>query len=168
MRQELRVLDIEQSPLKVEFRAKMYGPGVMDVSAVGPMNLLALALTTPLDQGYSEMRLLSSIKNPLGSRILGALMRWYYSERSSAEVSIEEKIWDNKTHLSRPVLLPHEKGIRRLRDWYQQFYEGAAAASTEARPARRLVCVTPHSTAAREAGLTTSEAHLAMGLESSR
>ena len=141
MRQELRVFDIEPSPLKIEFTAKMYGPGVMDVSATGPMNLRALALTTPLDEGYSEMRLLSSLENPLGSRILGALLRWYYSERSSAEVSIEEKIWDNKTHLPRPVFLPHEKGIRRLRDWYQQFYEGAAAA-TEASPPRRLVCVT--------------------------
>jgi hypothetical protein len=34
----------------------------------------------------------------------------------------EVRIWDHKIHQSRPVLLPHEKGIRALRRWYAQFY----------------------------------------------
>ena len=34
----------------------------------------------------------------------------------------EVRIWDHKIHQARPVLLPHEKGIRALRRWYAQFY----------------------------------------------
>jgi hypothetical protein len=105
----------------------MYGPGVMVVRTHGPvLSVTAIALTTPVDDRTSELRMLYHLRGPARSPLLSALLspllKLVFRKEALGEVREEVRIWDHKIHQPRPVLLPHEKGIRAIRRWYAQFY----------------------------------------------
>jgi len=111
------------------FDVFMYGPGVMVVRVEGPvLSLTAVALTTPVDERTSEMRMLYYIRKPARLPLVAPLFKLVFRMEALREVRDEVRIWDHKVHLARPVLLPHEKGIRALRRWYAQFYPDGAGA----------------------------------------
>lgn len=105
------------------FDVFMYGPGVMVVRVLGPvLSLTAVALTTPVDDRTSEMRMLYYVRKPARLPFLAPVLKLVFRAEALREVREEVRIWDHKVHQPRPVLLPHEKGIRALRRWYAQFY----------------------------------------------
>jgi phenylpropionate dioxygenase-like ring-hydroxylating dioxygenase large terminal subunit len=108
------------------FDVFMYGPGVMVVRVHGSLlSLTAIALTTPVDDRTSELRMLYYIRKPARLPFLTPLLKLVFRAEALGEVRQEARIWDHKIHQQRPVLLPHEKGIRALRRWYAQFYPSA-------------------------------------------
>lgn len=104
------------------FDVYMYGPGVMVVRTSGPqITMTAIALTTPIDDTTSELRMLYYIRRPkipFATPVLKLAFRLV----AFGEVREELAIWDHKIHRPRPVFLPHEQGIKALRRWYSQFY----------------------------------------------
>ncbi|WP_234365752.1 Rieske (2Fe-2S) protein [Streptomyces sp. RTd22] len=105
------------------FDVFMYGPGVMVVRVLGPvLSVTAVALTTPVDDRTSEMRMLYYVRKPARLPFLAPALKLVFRAEALREVREEVRIWDHKVHQPRPVLLPHEKGIRALRRWYAQFY----------------------------------------------
>ncbi|MFF6781164.1 Rieske 2Fe-2S domain-containing protein [Streptomyces sp. NPDC012510] len=109
------------------FDAFMYGPGVMVVRAHGPvLSVTAVALSTPVDDRTSELRMLYYLRKPRRLPFLTPLWKLVFRADALGEVREEVRIWDHKIHQTRPVLLPHEKGIRALRRWYAQFYPAPA------------------------------------------
>jgi len=105
------------------FDVFMYGPGVMVVRVHGPMlSVTAVALTTPIDERTSEMRMLYYIRKPARLPFLAPALKLIFRTQAFGEVRHEVRIWDHKIHQPRPILLPHEKGIKALRAWYAQFY----------------------------------------------
>ena len=105
------------------FDVFMYGPGVMVVRVHGPvLSVTAVALTTPVDDRTSEMRMLYYLRKPARLPFLTPVFKLIFRAEALGEVREEVRIWDHKIHQPRPVLLPHEKGIRALRRWYAQFY----------------------------------------------
>lgn len=118
------------------FDAFMYGPGVMVVRTHGPvLSVTAVALSTPVDDHTSELRMLYYLRKPPRARFLTPALKLVFRAEALGEVREEVHIWDHKIHQPRPVLLPHEQGIRHLRRWYAQFYPaGTAAPPASARP----------------------------------
>ncbi|MFF0161626.1 Rieske 2Fe-2S domain-containing protein [Streptomyces sp. NPDC005263] len=105
------------------FDAFMYGPGVMVVRTHGSaLSVTAVALTTPVDDRTSEMRMLYYIRKPARLPFLTPALKLAFRAVALGEVREEVRIWDHKVHQPRPVLLPHAKGIKALRRWYAQFY----------------------------------------------
>jgi nitrite reductase/ring-hydroxylating ferredoxin subunit len=105
------------------FDVSMFGPGVMVVRSCGSaLSVTAIALTTPVDSRYSEMRMLYYIRKPAWAPFLAPLLKLIFRAAALPEVRQEVRIWDHKMYRSHPVLLPHEKGIKALRRWYAQFY----------------------------------------------
>ncbi|MDX3247420.1 Rieske 2Fe-2S domain-containing protein [Streptomyces sp. ME18-1-4] len=105
------------------FDAFMYGPGVMVVRTHGPaLSVTAVALSTPVDDRTSELRMLYYLRKPARAPFLTPALKLVFRAEALGEVREEVRIWDHKIHQPRPVLLPHEKGIRELRRWYAQFY----------------------------------------------
>ncbi|MFI2436707.1 Rieske 2Fe-2S domain-containing protein [Streptomyces sp. NPDC018693] len=105
------------------FDAFMYGPGVMVVRAHGPvLSVTAVALTTPVDDRTSELRMLFYVRKHSRLPFLTPALKLVFRAEALGEVREEVRIWDHKIHQPRPVLLPHEKGIKALRRWYAQFY----------------------------------------------
>nr|WP_256255104.1 Rieske 2Fe-2S domain-containing protein [Streptomyces sp. cf124] len=113
------------------FDAFMYGPGVMVVRAHGPvLSVTAVALSTPVDDRTSELRMLYYLRKPRRLPFLTPLLKLVFRAEALGEVREEVRIWDHKIHQARPVLLPHEKGIRALRRWYAQFYPAPPGGAT--------------------------------------
>jgi nitrite reductase/ring-hydroxylating ferredoxin subunit len=109
------------------FDVFMYGPGVMVVRVHGPvLSLTAVALTTPVDDRTSEMRMLYYVRKPARLPFLAPVLKLAFRAEALREVRDEVRIWDHKIHRPHPVLLPHEKGIKALRRWYAQFYPSDA------------------------------------------
>jgi phenylpropionate dioxygenase-like ring-hydroxylating dioxygenase large terminal subunit len=136
------------------FDVFMYGPGVMAVRVEGPMlSLTAVALTTPVDDRLSEMRMLYHVRKPARLPFLAPLFKLVFRAEALGEVRQEVRIWDHKIHQVRPVLLPHEKGIRELRRWYEQFYRGPkpspAATGSAAERGRPMTATAGPTDAAR-------------------
>jgi nitrite reductase/ring-hydroxylating ferredoxin subunit len=105
------------------FDVFMYGPGIMVVHVHGPvLSVTAIALTTPVDGRTSEMRMLYYVRKPTRLPFLVPLLKLAFRAEATREVREEVRIWDHKIHRPRPVLLPHEQGIKALRRWYAQFY----------------------------------------------
>lgn len=110
-----------------DFRAEMIGPGVMIVRTTGRhFEATAIAFTTPIDATRSELRMTYFLGRPSRLPFLAPLVPWVFARVSDPEVEAEVAIWDRKRYLTRPVLLPHETGIRELRRWYAQFYDVAS------------------------------------------
>jgi hypothetical protein len=63
---------------------------------------------------------------------LAPVLKLAFRTQAFGEVREEIRIWDHKVHRARPVLLPHEKGIKALRRWYAQFYDEPVPATTPA------------------------------------
>jgi phenylpropionate dioxygenase-like ring-hydroxylating dioxygenase large terminal subunit len=119
------------------FDAHMYGPGIMAVRVNGPIvSLTAVALTTPVDERVSEMRMLYFIRKPPKAPFAAPLLKLAFRTEALGEVRKEIRIWDQKIHRPTPVLLPHEHGIKALRRWYAQFY-APVPAEAESAPAIR-------------------------------
>jgi phenylpropionate dioxygenase-like ring-hydroxylating dioxygenase large terminal subunit len=112
------------------FDVFMYGPGVMVVRVHGSMlSLTAIALTNPIDDRTSELRMLYHLRKPAGMPFLTPALKLVFRTQAFGEVREETRIWDHKIHRARPVLLPHENGIKALRRWYAQFYPAEPADS---------------------------------------
>jgi len=112
------------------FDVFMYGPGVMVVRVHGSMlSLTAIALTNPIDDRTSELRMLYHLRKPAGMPFLTPALKLIFRTQAFGEVREETRIWDHKIHRARPVLLPHENGIKALRRWYAQFYPAEPADS---------------------------------------
>ena len=112
------------------FDVFMYGPGVMVVRVHGSMlSLTAIALTNPIDDRTSELRMLYHLRKPAGMPFLTPALKLIFRTQAFGEVREETRIWDHKIHQARPVLLPHENGIKALRRWYAQFYPAEPADS---------------------------------------
>ncbi len=117
-RLRFRYLGVE---LRVE--ASMCGPGIMAVRTIGLFDTCNVAFTTPIDDETSEMRWFGCTRKsrvPFFARTVEALA----VRKARREVAVEVELWDHKTHIERPIYLPHERGIAELRRWYAQFYEG--------------------------------------------
>lgn len=105
------------------FDVEMHGPGIMVVRTVGRyITTTTIALTTPVDDSVSELRLLHYVKRKPNAPWLTPLQKAFFSYIARPEVLEEKRIWDHKVWRERPILLPHETGIRALRRWYAQFY----------------------------------------------
>ncbi|MET8427149.1 Rieske 2Fe-2S domain-containing protein [Nocardia sp. NPDC004860] len=110
-------------PVDNSFDVFMYGPGIMVVRTTGALiTMTAIALTTPIDDTTSQLRMLYYIRRRPGFPFAAPILKLALRLVAFGEVREELAIWDHKIHRPRPVLLPHEKGIKSLRRWYAQFY----------------------------------------------
>ena len=62
------------------------------------------------------------IRKPARLPFLAPVLKLVFRAEALGEVREEVRIWDHKIHQPRPLLLPHERGIKALRRWYAQFY----------------------------------------------
>ena len=117
-------MKITLGKVDIDFGTHMIGPGIMLARSRGLIDSCAVACTTPIDENTVEMRFFCKVKNPYYSRFLGWFAERIYMYRARNDVKVEDAIWRHKTYLKKPVFLRHEVGIRGLREWYQQFYDG--------------------------------------------
>ncbi len=81
------------------FDVFMYGPGVMVVRVHGPvLSVTAVALTTPVDDRTSELRMLYYVRKPARLPFLTPVLKLVFRAAALGEVREEVRIWDHKIH----------------------------------------------------------------------
>ena len=85
-----------------------------------PLELLVVVGKTPIDESHVEHRyaLVFRRLHPL----LGAVLYPIVRRQVIADVHLDAKIWENKQHLTKPILVKPEGSIAKFRKWHQQFY----------------------------------------------
>lgn len=97
---------------------RQIGPGLVYVKIDSPVGLVyAFETVTPKESLEQEVRL-TFWAPPHIPRVLAKFVAWGYL------ISFEQDlaIWNNKTHVAKPVLSRSDKMIPPLRRWGQQFY----------------------------------------------
>jgi nitrite reductase/ring-hydroxylating ferredoxin subunit len=107
----------------LDARIEMFGPGVMFFRTLGFAPSSVLALTTPIDEHASELRLLVAADDVLGIPLSRFLHAFVLRSVAASDLAIEGRIWGYKKWVARPLFLGHERVQRQIRAWYQQFYE---------------------------------------------
>jgi nitrite reductase/ring-hydroxylating ferredoxin subunit len=105
--------------LRYQAEVEMLGPGVLYLRARGATRFCVMALTTPIDDAVSEMRLLVTARGPA---LLGLAQALGVRQIAARDLDLEGPIWEHKRYVARPPYLPHERTQRRIREWYSQFY----------------------------------------------
>lgn len=115
----------------IPYHVELCGPGVVTVRMGWPVNSCVVAFSNPIDDDAFEFRWLATTKKLRFAPLVSRIFQHFMVRRSWHDIHIEKEIMDHKTHLERPVLLPHEHYIREYREWFRQFCDG------DSRPALR-------------------------------
>ncbi len=102
-----------------------HGLGVAWLEAFIPVHYRLLVAVTPIDEFYSDLRLLFLVEEPEGGNELSRLSRETVDlvvENTSRDVLI----WEHKAYIKRPPLVQGDGPIGVLRRWSKQFYQSSA------------------------------------------
>ena len=88
-----------------------------------PLELMVVVGKTPIDEEHVEHRyaiMFRRTRTPLES-ILHAIVR----RQTITDVELDARIWENKQHLTKPLLVKGEAAIAQFRKWHRQFYDSS-------------------------------------------
>jgi len=101
---------------------EMYGPGVMIVRTTGIFHSAAIALSTPINDQYSELRMIVTAKKPRYAPWFAYILRSNILRIAYQDLVKEGTIWSNKRYYEQPIFQAHERTTPIFKRWYQQFY----------------------------------------------
>jgi len=108
--------------LNFDAEVQLCGPGVTHLRVFGFAQSRVTMLMTPIDSESSDLRLLVYAADlfhlPMSRWLHGLIVR----QITRPDVDLEERVWNHKVYLPRPVFLPQEQTQRKIRSWSQQFY----------------------------------------------
>lgn len=105
-----------------------YGPGVSLVSFSGFVDLLNLAVTTPIERDRCVIRFNFRVKD-LGDAKTTQNVGRAFADEVHKQILEDKPIWEHKAHLVRPALADTDGPFMKFRKWCAQFYaEGVGAA----------------------------------------
>ena len=135
----------------------MHGAGWTVIHVKRPFELVVLVGKTPLDEETVRHRFAVCVRQQLGP--LRSVLRYFVTRLVIADVHTDARIWENKRHLERPLLVKVEAPIHTFRQWHKQFHEpiralkkstsGLPAEGTAARPPRNQWISHPQRVATR-------------------
>jgi nitrite reductase/ring-hydroxylating ferredoxin subunit len=118
-------IDLLGRHLDFDAEVELIGPGISHLRVFGWARSRVTMLFLPVDSETSEVRILVCAADLFGLPMSRLLHAWIVRRITAPDVKLESLIWTNKLYLLRPVLLPHERSQRRIREWSRQFYETA-------------------------------------------
>lgn len=101
-------------------RASLYGAGFTVIHVVEPMEFAVIVMKTPLDDETVQHRY--GIVSPRRLPGVDHLLLRIVAQQVTADVIADSRIWENKAHLERPLLVRHDGPIMKFRKWHEQFY----------------------------------------------
>jgi nitrite reductase/ring-hydroxylating ferredoxin subunit len=98
-----------------------HGPGLSLVSFSGVVDLLNLAVSTPIEADRCVVRFNFRVKD-LGDSATTEGVGRAFAEEVHRQILEDKPIWEHKAHLVRPALADTDGPFTRFRKWYAQFY----------------------------------------------
>lgn len=104
----------------VDTRNSMYGAGFTVIHVQAPIESAILVYKTPIESGRVQHRYAVTTRRraPGLDRMLLAAIEWQVTRDVLADCSI----WNNKSHLQRPLLVRTDGPIMQFRRWHRQFF----------------------------------------------
>ncbi|MGB8332419.1 MAG: hypothetical protein WCE62_20005 [Polyangiales bacterium] len=114
-------METPRGPVDGSVETVAYGFGMGIVRFKGLVETLNIGTTTPIDLAHCHLRFNFSVKKIGGADITRGVGKAFVSE-VKRQVEQDIPVWENKTHLSRPLLCDGDGPIAAYRRWAEQFY----------------------------------------------
>jgi len=113
---------------------RVFQPGISAVRFSEFAEILLFATTTPVDEEHVQQRFFFTAKKK-GNPLFRAFVSRLFMNEVARQYEQDKPIWENKLHLTKPILCDGDGPIWSFRKWYQQFYaahpiSGATAAAS--------------------------------------
>ena len=120
--QSLKVTAMSESGIEVSTRTTTCGPGIAAIEVnQGPLEMLTYIAQTPVDDEFTEVSLLFSMKrlpDEMATESISGLNDQITNEQFTQDVPI----WENKIYRERPIITRVDGPVAQYRRWFRQFY----------------------------------------------
>jgi 3-ketosteroid 9alpha-monooxygenase subunit A len=114
-------METPRGPVDGSIESLGYGYGMGIVRFKGIIETLNVGATTPIDRENCHLRFNFSVKKVGGADITRGVGKAFVNE-VKRQVEQDIPIWENKVHLSRPLLCDGDGPIASYRRWTEQFH----------------------------------------------
>ncbi|HSG49425.1 MAG TPA: Rieske 2Fe-2S domain-containing protein, partial [Longimicrobiales bacterium] len=102
--------------LTAHTRASLYGAGFTVIHVHKPVEFAVIVLKTPLDDETVQHRY--AVVSPRRLPVLDQVLVRALTHQVTADVVADSRIWENKEHLVRPLLVRRDGPIMHFRKWH--------------------------------------------------
>lgn len=100
---------------------RVFMPGMSAIRFNELAEILLVASTTPIDEEHIEQRFLFTARRK-GNPVMRKFVSTMFMREVARQFEQDLPIWENKVHLTKPVLCDGDGPIWQFRKWYQRFY----------------------------------------------
>ena len=123
--QRLKVTAASEIGVEVSTKTTTCGPGIAAVEvSQDPLEMLTYITQTPVDDEFTEVNLLFSMKRLPDEDATEAVSR-INDEITNLQFTQDVPIWENKIYRKRPVLTKTDGPVAQYRRWFRQFYSSS-------------------------------------------
>ena len=123
--QRLKVTAASEIGVEVNTKTTTCGPGIAAVEvSQDPLEMLTYITQTPVDDEFTEVNLLFSMKRLPDEDATEAVSR-LNDEITNLQFTQDVPIWENKIYRKRPVLTKTDGPVMQYRRWFRQFYSSS-------------------------------------------
>jgi 3-ketosteroid 9alpha-monooxygenase subunit A len=123
--QRLKVTAATVKGVEVSTKTTTCGPGIAAVEVnQDPVEMLTYITQTPVDDEFTEVSLLFSMKRLADEEATEAVSK-LNDEITNLQFTQDVPIWENKIYRQRPVLTKADGPVAQYRRWFRQFYSSS-------------------------------------------
>jgi 3-ketosteroid 9alpha-monooxygenase subunit A len=123
--QRLKVTAASALGVEVSTKTTTCGPGIAAVEvSQDPLEMLTYITQTPVDDEFTEVSLLFSMKRLADEEATEAVSK-LNDEITNLQFTQDVPIWENKIYRERPILTKTDGPVVQYRRWFRQFYSSS-------------------------------------------
>jgi nitrite reductase/ring-hydroxylating ferredoxin subunit len=120
--QRLKVTAASQAGIEVETTTTTCGPGIAAIEVnQGPLEMLTYIAQTPIDDQFTEVNLLFSMKRLEDEESTDSISE-LNDQITNLQFTQDVPIWENKVYRERPIITKIDGPVANYRRWFRQFY----------------------------------------------
>jgi phenylpropionate dioxygenase-like ring-hydroxylating dioxygenase large terminal subunit len=120
--QSLKVTAASEAGIEVDTTTTTCGPGIAAIEVnQGPLEMLTYIAQTPIDDQFTEVNLLFSMKR-LPDEDSTESISEMNDQITNLQFTQDVPIWENKIYRHRPILTKIDGPVAQYRRWFKQFY----------------------------------------------
>jgi nitrite reductase/ring-hydroxylating ferredoxin subunit len=120
--QSLKITAVSEAGFEVNTTTTTCGPGIVAIEVnQDPIEMLTYITQTPIDQEFTEVCLLFSMKR-LPDAGATASISELNDQITNLQFSQDVPIWENKIYRERPMVTKVDGPVVQYRRWFRQFY----------------------------------------------
>ncbi len=120
--QSLKVTAASEAGIEVDTTTTTCGPGIAAIEVnQGPLEMLTYIAQTPIDEQFTEVSLLFSMKRLADEQSTESISE-LNDQITNLQFTQDVPIWENKIYRDRPIITKVDGPVAQYRRWFRQFY----------------------------------------------